>query len=107
MVFTMANSEHVAKLREGVEAWNRWRMQLGNQLLVPDLIGADLSGADLVGANLHSTNLKDATRRHSRDDKSSALSRQAKRVSLPFHGIIPRPLSQLRRPSTTRTGCSR
>jgi hypothetical protein len=56
----MANSEHLAKLREGVEAWNRWRMHLGNQLLVPDLIGADLSGADLVGANLHSTNLKDA-----------------------------------------------
>ena len=43
MVFTMANSEHLAKLRQGVEAGNRWRMQLGNQLLRPDLIGAELT----------------------------------------------------------------
>jgi hypothetical protein len=47
----MANGEHLAKLREGVEAWNGWR--LSNAIVVPDLSGADLSGADLGKVNLH------------------------------------------------------
>ena len=64
----MANSEHVAKLQEGVQAWNDWRDQ--NSYIRPDfrkadlgearranLSRADLSGADFRGANLIKTNL--------------------------------------------------
>jgi hypothetical protein len=56
----MANAGHLAKLQEGVTAWNEWRRE--NPGPVPDLIGAPLSrlqlgGADLSGANLERTNL--------------------------------------------------
>jgi hypothetical protein len=46
----MANPEHLAKLKEGVEAWNEWRAK--NLDIVPDLSKADLQGAYLMGANL-------------------------------------------------------
>jgi uncharacterized protein YjbI with pentapeptide repeats len=79
----MANQEHLAILKQGVDIWNKWK---GEHLdLQPDLSGADLaegnfrsanfwkvdfrganlSGSDLHGANLrsshlHGINLKDA-----------------------------------------------
>jgi hypothetical protein len=40
---TLANPEHLAKLKEGVEAWNDWREQDGYQTQ-PDLSEADLTG---------------------------------------------------------------
>jgi uncharacterized protein YjbI with pentapeptide repeats len=43
----MANDEHIAKLKEGVAAWNAWREE--NPNIHPDLSGADLSGVDLSG----------------------------------------------------------
>jgi hypothetical protein len=56
----MANDEHVAVLRQGVDAWNTWRER--NPGLTPDFIravlpGADLSNADLSGALLPRANL--------------------------------------------------
>jgi len=45
----MANPEHLAKLKDGVEAWNSWRM--ANPTLVPDLRKAELIGSDLRGVN--------------------------------------------------------
>jgi len=69
----MANDEHVAMLKQGVDAWNAWRRE--NPHIRPDLLGADLSGADLrradliraklyranlLGANLSDTNLSGA-----------------------------------------------
>lgn len=51
----MANPEHLAILRQGVETWNKWRDQ--NRAIQPDLIGANLRGADLSGANLKDANL--------------------------------------------------
>src|SRR5437764_565526 len=53
----MANEEHLKILKEGVEAWNRWRQ--GNEV-IPDLIGADLIGAHLSSANLNRANLSSA-----------------------------------------------
>src|SRR6266851_3030193 len=50
-VDSMANPEHVAKLAEGVEAWNRWRREKPG--LVPNLISEDLRERDLAGANLN------------------------------------------------------
>ena len=52
----MANSEHVAKLQEGVEAWNAWREQ--NPDIRPDLREACLYRADLVGAKLNRVDLR-------------------------------------------------
>jgi uncharacterized protein YjbI with pentapeptide repeats len=42
----MANEEHVANLKKGVTAWNKWRNQEASSLKV------DLSGANLRGVNL-------------------------------------------------------
>jgi uncharacterized protein YjbI with pentapeptide repeats len=47
----MANDEHVAILKQGVDAWNKWRDE-NPDIRYPDLSGADLSGADLSAANL-------------------------------------------------------
>lgn len=46
----MANPEHVEILKQGVEAWNRWKEE--NQDIRPDLRRADLEKADLRGADL-------------------------------------------------------
>jgi uncharacterized protein YjbI with pentapeptide repeats len=63
----MANKDHVARLKQGVFAWNTWRrdnkeranLMSGADLHKEraDLGGADLSGADLSGANLSGANL--------------------------------------------------
>lgn len=54
----MANSEHLAILRQGVDAWNEWRKR--NLQIQPDLTEANLSAMDLRRANLTATNLADA-----------------------------------------------
>lgn len=69
----MADSQHLAKLREGVEAWNQWRTD--NPLVRPDLTEANLTEANLSkaylrradlfraklrGANLREANLSEA-----------------------------------------------
>jgi uncharacterized protein YjbI with pentapeptide repeats len=51
----MANQDHVARLKQGVAAWNAWRHK--NSSVVPYLEGAHLSGANLRGANLYVANL--------------------------------------------------
>jgi uncharacterized protein YjbI with pentapeptide repeats len=47
----MANLEHEAILRQGVEAWNQWRKD--NPDIRPNLHMADFTGADLRGANFY------------------------------------------------------
>jgi uncharacterized protein YjbI with pentapeptide repeats len=51
----MANPEHVAKLKEGLEAWNEWRKN--NPGVKVDLSGADLSRANLDKADLRGADL--------------------------------------------------
>jgi hypothetical protein len=51
----MANPEHRAKLKEGVEEWNRWRE--ADPDVRPDLESANLSHANLSHANLSHANL--------------------------------------------------
>jgi Pentapeptide repeats (8 copies) len=56
----MANDEHVAILKKGVDAWNAWRAENPDirpdlakaDLIMPNLGEADLRDADLSGANL-------------------------------------------------------
>jgi uncharacterized protein YjbI with pentapeptide repeats len=59
----MANPEHLAKLKEGVEAWNKWRDE--NPDVRPDLTATNLWEdslweADLTGANLWKADLREA-----------------------------------------------
>lgn len=50
--------EHLARLAEGVPAWNRWRAE--HPTLEPDLSAARLDGAALAGIDLHGAQLLDA-----------------------------------------------
>jgi len=64
----LANEEHLRILRQGVDAWNRWRLE--NTGVVPDLQDAKLRGMDLrsvdfkrtwlLGADLSEANLAQA-----------------------------------------------
>ena len=54
----MANDEHVAILKKGVEAWNAWRDE--NPDIRPDLRGANLREANLSRANLAGADLSRA-----------------------------------------------
>jgi hypothetical protein len=64
----VANSEHLAILKEGVETWNAWRRDhdsirpdlTGANLIEADLSNADLTGAILRGVSLTGANLIDA-----------------------------------------------
>ena len=51
----MANEEHLRILRQGVDAWNRWRNE--NRDIKPALSNANLSRAYLSNANLSRANL--------------------------------------------------
>jgi hypothetical protein len=52
----MANEEHVALLKQGLEVWNKWREE--NPDISPDLRSPDLRSEDLSGANLSSPDLR-------------------------------------------------
>jgi uncharacterized protein YjbI with pentapeptide repeats len=54
----MANDEHVALLKKGVDAWNAWRDD--NPDIWPDLTNARLEQANLRGADLRKANLTKA-----------------------------------------------
>jgi hypothetical protein len=59
----LANPEHLAKLKEGIDLWNKWRKQdreLQPNLRSASLVGADLMAADLTGSNLRGANLSGA-----------------------------------------------
>jgi TIR domain/Pentapeptide repeats (8 copies) len=54
----MADNDHVALLKQGMEAWNKWREE--NPGIKPDLGGANLKGADLWRTDLKGANLAEA-----------------------------------------------
>jgi len=55
VLVNMPNEEHLELIKQGVDAWNKWRREhLDTQ---PDLSEADLSGANLFGAYLFDTDL--------------------------------------------------
>jgi uncharacterized protein YjbI with pentapeptide repeats len=54
----VANEHHIARLKQGVDSWNAWKLRKG--ATTSDLSGANLSGANLSGANLTDTNLSGA-----------------------------------------------
>ena len=63
----MANEEHLAILKEGVDVWNAWREE--NKSSIVDLSrsnlnGFDLGKIDLSFVNLSESNLKKTILRH-------------------------------------------
>src|SRR6516165_670681 len=54
----MADQAHLAALRHGADAWNKWRA--GKPNLRPDLSGATLRGLDLAKAELAGADLRKA-----------------------------------------------
>ncbi len=54
----MANEEHLAILKKGVEVWNKWRSQIPG--VTPDLEKADLSGYRLANVNFANVNLQES-----------------------------------------------
>src|SRR5947209_8765184 len=54
----VANSEQLAKLKEGVEAWNQWRKS--HLLVNPDLSAADQKGVKLMEADLDRADFRGA-----------------------------------------------
>ena len=67
----MANAKQLAILKQGVEAWNAWRLaHPGAQI---DLREADLSGMDLWGAKLWWADLRDADLRGARYKETDFL----------------------------------
>src|SRR5829696_14272 len=52
---SLANEEHVDRLKQDVEAWNAWREE--NPDIRPDLLEADLSGATLIETNFTGADL--------------------------------------------------
>ena len=54
----MADKEHLARLKQGVKAWNAWREQ--NMDARPNLRGADLRKLDLSLVNLRGADLSEA-----------------------------------------------
>ncbi|MGB7546412.1 MAG: pentapeptide repeat-containing protein [Terracidiphilus sp.] len=67
----MANAEHLARIREGIGAWNEWRNQhrdleidlSGANLSLRELAGTNLRGANLSGIDFHGSNLRAANLR--------------------------------------------
>jgi hypothetical protein len=55
----VANSDHLRRLKQGVQDWNAW-MQADLDR-APDLGGADLRGITLTSVNFYKTNLDNAT----------------------------------------------
>src|SRR5215469_10912131 len=54
----MANPEHLAILKQGVEVWNQWRFEAG--LREPDLQEIDIANCNLAEANFYRADLRRA-----------------------------------------------
>ena len=81
----MANPEHLAKLIEGVEAWNRWRKEY--PAIRPDLSGANLVEADLGGASVILSNLRGANLRQVNLTGTSLFGADLRRADLDWANL--------------------
>jgi hypothetical protein len=76
----MANEEHLAILRQGVEAWNAWRK--ANPKVKPWLSQADLTGAKLAGVDLKEVVLHEAILQGADLTKANLTKADLKRANL-------------------------
>jgi TIR domain/Pentapeptide repeats (8 copies) len=76
----VANEEHLAQLKQGVEAWNQWRE--AHPDIQPNLDGADLLQANLCGANLQGASLRRADLREAELAEANLLRADLKGANL-------------------------
>ena len=76
----MANPEHLAILKQGVEVWNKWRTL--NYEIIPDLSKANLMASNLKEANLCRANLAKADLRNADLEKANLRRANLSRASL-------------------------
>jgi uncharacterized protein YjbI with pentapeptide repeats len=89
----VANSAHLARLREGTAVWNAWRTRnrgervdlRGVDLRGADLLGIDLSSADFEGANLREIDLRDSILRGTNFDEADLTG--ASLLGACMHGV--------------------
>jgi len=72
---TVANKEHIKRLKQGVPQWNAWREQFPGT-------GADLRGARLGGANLSRANLSGANLLNASLNTSNLMGAKLNRANL-------------------------
>jgi len=85
----MANAKHLARLEQGVAAWNAWRRR--SPTVNPDLSRAFLIEAELRGINLSNTNLERANLRMStlsRANLTRAVLRFTSQVDADIEGAL-------------------
>lgn len=93
----MANPEHLEILKQGAEAWNKWRLEhprvrpdlrsanlRGENLRHAVLNGADLSHADLIGADLSDANLSNANLIHAELTRANLSSADLRGADLSY-----------------------
>ena len=59
----MAIEEHLNKIKQGVDVWNKWRENNPDE--TPDLSKADIRGYKLQKINLNNANLKETKLQYS------------------------------------------
>ncbi len=87
----MANDEHLAILRQGVEVWNKWRKEhpyVAVDLQEANLNGANLNGANLSGANLNGANLNGASLSGASLTRANLVGANLERASLSGASLV-------------------
>ena len=108
----LANPEHLAKIKEGPEAWNQWREQ--NFAVRPSLAGAKLGGArlrevDLSSADLSESDLQGADLSGANLGSGFLMSREDARLlrkSVPKVGLLPSSMLIIGRSKTVSSNLS-
>ena len=81
----MANQEHLDILKQGVEAWNKWREE--HLEIQPDLRDADLTGAQLRKANLSRADLTGVDLRNAYLRKTNLEGADLKNANLEYANL--------------------
>jgi hypothetical protein len=81
----MANPEHLAVLKEGVERWNRWRGEVPE--VRPDLEAADLRGEDFSMSDLVALKHPDASKFMRNLYRARMRNAAPSAFGVDFHGV--------------------
>jgi hypothetical protein len=96
----MANPEHLEILKQGVEAWNKWRRE--HRDVRPDLRNANLSKADLSSADLRYADLRYANLGHVNLSNISLSGADFTRAKLAYTTFADNDLSEVKGLETIR-----
>ncbi len=76
----MANPEHLALIKQGVNVWNEWYKQ--HPKVIPDFSQANLSNLNLSEINLNQANLKQANLANTDLSKASLVNANLEKANL-------------------------